>query len=132
MALRDQHSSQVMTTLLTPSPDKVGELLQTLDSLRPEIAGQPGCQACIVCRDVDGGSHLVLVTAWESREALQAHLASDPYRVLMGAAQLLGSDTEFRFVPSGSIPKWAEPAAPSPSHRTEVPPCAPPTEPSPR
>lgn len=94
---------QVMTTLVSPAPGKGEELLQTLRALRAEIGRQDGCRACIVCRDVEGGDQLVLVTAWESPDALTAHRASEPFRILSGASQLLGARDALRFVPSGAI-----------------------------
>ncbi len=102
---------QVLTTLLSPAPGKGEELLQTLRALRAEIGGQAGCRACVVCRDVDGGDQLVLVTAWESPAALEAHRASEPFRVLSGASQLLGAPGDLGLAPPLTAPAPA--AAPA-------------------
>jgi quinol monooxygenase YgiN len=91
-----------MTTLLTPAAEKEEEFLQTLRSLRGEIGHQPGCLASLAFRDVEGHGQFALVTSWEDQAALQAHLASQPFRVLVGASQLLGASTEFRFATSDS------------------------------
>jgi quinol monooxygenase YgiN len=89
-----------MTTLLSPSPEKQQELLQTLRSLRGEIGRQPGCLACTVYQDDEGMGRFALITAWEDQEALSAHMGSEAFRVLVGASQLLGASPDFRFATS--------------------------------
>ncbi len=93
-------TARVVTSLLTPAPEKRDEFLQTLRSLRVEIAREPGCRLCVVCADVDGGDHFVLMSEWQDQASLLAHMASDHFRVLSGASRLLGSSAEFRFVTS--------------------------------
>jgi quinol monooxygenase YgiN len=97
--------SSLLTTLLTPTPEKEQEFLQTLRSLRTEIGRQPGCLACTVFKDEEGGGRLALITSWEDQAALRAHLSSEPFRVLVGASQLLGASPEFRFSTSDH-PAW--------------------------
>jgi quinol monooxygenase YgiN len=97
MTLPAKHTSNLMTTLLTPAPDKQQEFLQTLRSLRSEIGRQPGCLACTIFMDEDGGSQLALVTSWKDQAALKAHVDSESFRVLVGASQALGASPEFRY-----------------------------------
>jgi quinol monooxygenase YgiN len=96
------HTAKVVTSLLTPAPEKRDEFLQTLRQLRVEISREPGCRLCVVCADVEGGDHFVLISEWRDQAALLAHMASDHFRVLSGASHLLGSTAEFRFVTSDS------------------------------
>jgi quinol monooxygenase YgiN len=91
---------KVVTSLLTPAPEKREEFLQTLRSLRLEIEREPGCRLCVVCGDVDGGNHFVLISEWRDHAALAAHMDSDHFRILAGASRLLGASAEFRFVTS--------------------------------
>ena len=91
---------KVVTSLLTPAPEKREEFLQTLRSLRVEIEREPDCLVCVVCRDIDGGDHFVLISEWRDQAALNAHMASEHFRVLAGASRLLGASAEFRFVTS--------------------------------
>jgi quinol monooxygenase YgiN len=91
---------KVVTSLLTPAPEKRDEFLQTLRSLRVEIEREPGCRLCVVCGDVDGGNHFVLISEWRDQAALMAHMDSDHFRILAGASRLLGASAEFRFVTS--------------------------------
>jgi quinol monooxygenase YgiN len=97
MTLSNRHASNLMTTLLTPAPDKQQEFLQTLRSLRSEIGRQPGCLACTIFLDEAGGSQLALITSWKDPTALKAHVDSESFRVLVGASQALGASPEFRF-----------------------------------
>jgi quinol monooxygenase YgiN len=95
-------SVRVVTSLLTPAPDKREELLQTLRSLRDQIAREPGCVVCAVCQDIDGGDHFVVLSEWRSQAELMTHLDSEHFRVLSGASRLLGATAEFRFVTSSA------------------------------
>ena len=91
---------KVVTSLLTPAPEKREEFLQTLRSLRVEIEREPGCLLCVVCRDIEGGDHFVFISEWRDQAALNVHMASEHFRVLAGASRLLGASAEFRFVTS--------------------------------
>jgi len=93
----------VVTSLLTPAPEKQEELLQTLRSLKVEIAREPGCVQCAVYRDVEGGGHVLLVSEWRDPASLREHLASEDFRVLAGASRLLGASADFRFVTSHAV-----------------------------
>jgi quinol monooxygenase YgiN len=93
-------AAKVVTSLLTPAPEKREEFIQTLRSLRVEIEREPGCLLCVVCQDIDGGDHFVLTSEWQDQAALNAHMASEHFRILAGASRLLGASAEFRFVTS--------------------------------
>jgi quinol monooxygenase YgiN len=98
----DSSAMKVVTSLLTPAPEKRDEFLQTLRFLQVEIRREPDCVDCIVCGDIDGGNHFVLVSEWRDQAALNRHMASEHFRVLAGASRLLGASAEFRFVTSSS------------------------------
>jgi quinol monooxygenase YgiN len=101
-----QTAVKVVTSLLTPAPEKREEFLQTLRSLRTEIEREPGCLLCVVCSDIEGGDHFVFISEWRDQAALNGHMASEHFRVLAGASRLLGASAEFRFVTS-QIPSLA-------------------------
>lgn len=94
---------KAMTTLLVPEPDKGEELLQALRALRPEFIRQLGCLECVVARDIDVPDRFVILTAWRDTSTLRAHLASEPFQILLGAARLLGAPAEFRTTMSDSV-----------------------------
>ncbi len=94
---------KAMTTLLVPEPDKGEELLQALRALRPEFVRQLGCLECVVARDIDVPDRFLVLTAWRDVASLRAHLASEPFQILLGAARLLGAPAEFRTTTSDSV-----------------------------
>ncbi len=103
MGRQGMNGVKAMTTLLVPEPDKGEELLQALRALRPEFVRQLGCMECIVARDVDVPDRFVVLTAWRDVASLRAHLSSEPFQILLGAARLLGAPAEFRTTTSDSV-----------------------------
>ncbi len=110
----------MVTSLLTPAPEKRGELLQTLRSLRVEIAREPGCLQCAVYADVEGGGQVLLVSEWMDQASLTEHLASEDFRILAGASRLLGASADFRFVTSHAFVS-AEHQSPEPQGESHAP-----------
>lgn len=97
-----RNAIKVLSALLSPLPDKQEEFLQTLLSLRSEIQDQPGCLECIVTKDASGCSKFILFSIWKDRAYLEAHLDSEPFRVLLGATSVLTAPTGFRFIAANS------------------------------
>ena len=93
------HSGQmVLTALLTAKPEKRGELHQTLFSLLGGIQGQPGCLECLAGQDLGGEPRFHLHLVWRDRACLEAFMAAEVFRILLGALQVLAIATEFRIV----------------------------------
>jgi quinol monooxygenase YgiN len=89
---------KAVTALLTASPGKHAECLQTLEGLRAEIGKSPGCLECIVSQDTTGAARFIVFITWTDRKAMEAHLASEHFRILRGAADILSAPSEFRLV----------------------------------
>lgn len=106
---------KVMTALLTPIPEKQGEFLQTLQCLLVEIKQEPGCLKCVVGQDVMGGQHFLLFTVWKDLRSLNTHMESEHFRILVGAASVLSSPADFRFISADSANALSEAAATAPS-----------------
>jgi quinol monooxygenase YgiN len=104
MAPRELAGSKVLTALLAAKPGTQAELQQTLRSLMGEIQEQPGCTSCVLAQDVTGGPRFVLYVAWVDAPSMEASLASEPFRVLLGAASTLGDQARFRMSVSGPEP----------------------------
>lgn len=85
----------VMTTLLTAQPGKREELHQTLCSLQEGILGQPGNVDCMVGKDVGHSPRFHLHIVWEDHAAMVSFTAAEPFRVLLGALNVLAVPTEF-------------------------------------
>ena len=95
---------KVMTALLTALPEKQEEFSQVLLGLRGQISAQAGCMDCVVGQDVGGPHRFLLFTVWRDLRSLEAHLASEQFRILRGAMNILSAPAEFRFVASEPFP----------------------------
>ncbi len=115
----------VLTALLTAKPEKRGELHQTLFSLLGGIQGQPGCLECLAGQDLAGEPRFHLHLIWKDRASLEAFMAAEVFRILLGALQVLATSTEFRIVAAedtftpaelnrGGTPALAPPSLPGP------------------
>jgi len=91
-------NARIMNTRLIARPDKVQELLQTLAFLREEIRAQPGCLGCSISQAAGIGLRIQVFTVWEELPYLEAHLASDLFRVLLGASAVLARPASFQFI----------------------------------
>jgi quinol monooxygenase YgiN len=81
---------------LKPLAAKRKELLQTLESLAAQTQTEKGClESSLYQRAGDDGDFL-LIGAWESRAALDDHLQSARFSVLMGAKSLLSGPPEVK------------------------------------
>jgi quinol monooxygenase YgiN len=87
--------SNVMTAILTPRPGTQAEFLQMLEGLREAIGGSQGCLLCLLAQDVSELRY-VLLSAWIDAGSLQAHLQSEHFGILRGAADVLGTQTSVR------------------------------------
>lgn len=93
-----QTGQMVLTALLTAKSEKQGELHQTLFSLLGGIQGQPGCLECLAGQDLKGEPRFHLHLVWKDRACLEAFMAAEVFRILLGALQVLAVATEFRIV----------------------------------
>jgi quinol monooxygenase YgiN len=71
-----------------------------LDGLRQAIGAAQGCVECLVAQDVSGEPRYVLLSTWSDARSLEAHLQSENFRILRGAADVLGTQTDVRFLAS--------------------------------
>jgi len=93
---------KVMSALLTSRPEKQGEFLQTLRTLREEILLQPGCLECAVGQADGGGPRFFIFMVWKDLAHLEAHMDSEAFRILLGAVSVLSAPTGFRFIAGDS------------------------------
>jgi quinol monooxygenase YgiN len=90
--------AKVMSALLTPIPEKQREFLQTLRSLREEFLRQPGCLDCAVGQAEGSTPSFFIFMVWKDQAHLEAHMESDPFRILLGAVSVLSAPATFRFI----------------------------------
>jgi len=70
------------------------EAVAILRSLRGLVLAQPGCREYIVREQYEPESAVVLVEAWESHEAFEAHVASEEHSHILSAIRLSGCPSE--------------------------------------
>lgn len=70
------------------------ELRQTLESLAAQTQTERGCLESSLYERAGDDADFLLIGAWESREALDDHLQSARFSVLMGAKSLLSRPPE--------------------------------------
>ncbi len=71
------------------SREKRTEVFQTLASVVLVSRGARGCLRCQFCQDGEDDTAFALIEEWQSREALDEHLQSQVFGVLLGLMPLL-------------------------------------------
>jgi len=74
---------------LKPLAAKRRELRQTLELLAAQTLTEKGCLESSLYQRAEDDTDFLLISAWESREALDDHLQSARFSVLLGAKSLL-------------------------------------------
>ncbi|MDZ7597594.1 MAG: antibiotic biosynthesis monooxygenase [Desulfobacterales bacterium] len=70
------------------------ELRQTLESIAAQTTKEKGCSDSSFYQRTEDDTDFLLIGAWESRTALDDHLQSARFSVLMGAKSLLSRPPE--------------------------------------
>jgi quinol monooxygenase YgiN len=78
-------------------PEKRKELFQTVSSLVDSIRTEKGCISCNAYFSTEDKNELCLFGEWKTMEDLDAHLQSEPFKVLLGAMSLLKESHELAF-----------------------------------
>lgn len=85
------------TIHMTVPPEKWKEILQTLKALMGPIRSEQGCICCNCYVDAEADNTLFFKNEWTTRAALEDHLRSVHFSVLIGAMKLLDSKPLIRF-----------------------------------
>jgi quinol monooxygenase YgiN len=75
-------------------PEKRKELRQTIRSIVDEVRKENGCVDSTFYQNSENENDFFLVEEWETRQALNDHLRSARFTVLMGARSLLSRPQE--------------------------------------
>jgi len=75
-------------------PEKRKEILQTIQSIVAQMRKENGCVDSNFYQNAENENDFFLVEAWETRKALDDHLRSVNFTVLMGAGSLLSRPPE--------------------------------------
>jgi quinol monooxygenase YgiN len=93
----------IKTTRLDVLPDKRMEFMQTLKILSGEIRKEQWCEGCSFYQDTEDENRFILREEWVNQEALDGHLQSHTYGVLLGAINLLCKTTEINYSTTESL-----------------------------
>jgi quinol monooxygenase YgiN len=85
------------TVRFLPPPDRRADVVEILRSVQGAVRTQPGCVAFDIYDEQGPESAVLLVERWESETALEAHLRSEIYRLILGAIELSGERPDVRF-----------------------------------
>ena len=87
----------VGTLRILPLPERRAEVLEIFQAIQGPVLAQPGCAACSIYEEQGPERAVVLVESWETQEALERHLRSEAYRLILGAVELSHGQPEVRF-----------------------------------
>jgi quinol monooxygenase YgiN len=73
---------------------KLDEFVDSLRSLLPGFLKEKGCLDYSVYQDFDDERVFCIVAEWETHEAMQKHFLTHEFKVLIGAAKVLGETLE--------------------------------------
>jgi quinol monooxygenase YgiN len=90
----------ITTASITVRPENRKELCLTVASLLNPIRQEPGCNAFKFYGEAGDENSFLLMGEWETREALNQHLESNSFAVLMGSILLLAkvSTVDFKLM----------------------------------
>lgn len=78
----DANQTVHLVATLKAKPGKAGELHRRLEDIIPDVRKEPGCIAYNLHVDRNDGSVFVMIEAWESAAALDAHGSAAPFQSL--------------------------------------------------
>jgi quinol monooxygenase YgiN len=87
---------QVVIVLIV-APDKRKEIMQTFKAMLGPIRRLQGCLGCNCYVDIESENNILFIEEWRTREALDSHLQSNHFGVLVGAMKLLTQEPVIRF-----------------------------------
>ena len=71
------------------------KIVDAVRSVHGPISVQPGCRKFSLFCDVDNDDALILVEEWDSHEALQKHIQSEDFRVILSLIDHAEKEPEF-------------------------------------
>lgn len=85
------------TMHMTVPPEKWKEILQTFKAILGPIRSEQGCISCHCYVDAETDNTIFFKNEWETMEALESHLRSVHFSVLIGVMKLLDRQPNIRF-----------------------------------
>ena len=91
---------------LIPRPDKREPMLEIFRAVIRLIQGRPGCMGCAIHEEDNNQRSVIYMEQWESREALQQHIQSSIYPMILNAMELAGEAPKIRFYEVSKTMGW--------------------------
>jgi quinol monooxygenase YgiN len=82
-------STMTLSVRVVATPSSHRELVQALVGWAVAVRQTPGLLRASVSEDVELEAAFELLAEWETKEALETHLLSDSFGVVVGAAEVL-------------------------------------------
>ena len=100
MSISLEKDTVVSTATISVRPENRKELCLTVASLLNPIRREPGCKTYKFYGEAGDENSFLLIGEWETREALNQHLDSNNFAVLMGSIMLLAkvSTVDFKLL----------------------------------
>jgi quinol monooxygenase YgiN len=100
MTASREQDAVVTAATISVRPENRKELCLTVGSLLNPIRQEPGCLGYRFYAEAGDENSFLLLGEWESREALNRHLESNHFAVLMGSIMLLAkvSTVDFKLL----------------------------------
>ena len=73
---------------------KTEELLDSLNSFSEEFRSERGCLEYHIYRDNISPDTFIVFAEWQTYQDMQRHLRSKDFKILVGAAKVLGASSE--------------------------------------
>jgi quinol monooxygenase YgiN len=88
----------ILSTLrMAVPPQRRGEVLKTIKSMKWETRIQPGCLSSRLYRDEDEESVFMLEEVWSNQDQLDRYLRSEEYRRMLLVMEMAGEPPEIKF-----------------------------------
>src|SRR5436190_11708526 len=100
MNIAPENEAVITTASIAVRPENRKELCLTVASLLNPIRQEPGCAGYRFYGEAGDENSFLLMGEWETREALNRHLESNNFAVLMGSIMLLAkvSTIDFKLI----------------------------------
>jgi quinol monooxygenase YgiN len=83
--------------LLRVRSGKHEEFLQVIQSIQNDLKAETGLKKSALYRDMNDLSTFYLIEEWVTQAAMEQHLRSERFSVLMGILKVLCADSEIKF-----------------------------------
>lgn len=95
--MRCDKGKVITATTIGVLPAKRKELVLTVSSLMNLIRGEHGCATVKFYGDTEDHNAFILIVEWKDRNALDRHLESETFKILLGSLRLLSNQAEVDF-----------------------------------